>query len=126
MKIEQIAELCHETNAAYCRALGDLSQMPWPAAPHWQQQSAINGVKFHLANPTATEAASHESWLDEKLKDGWKYGPIKNQGTREHPCFVPFTALPAEQQVKDALFKGVVDATRRLVKPVPFMDADGA
>lgn len=116
MKTEQIAEVCHETNAAYCRGLGDNSQQPWQAAPAWQRESAIKGVQFHLANPDATSAASHESWLEQKRQDGWTYGPVKDTTEKTHPCFVPFTALPAEQQVKDALFKGVVDAVRRIAE----------
>lgn len=72
MKIEQIAEVCHETNRAYCRTIGDDSQQPWLAAPEWQRTSAVNGVIFKLQNPDA---------------------------------------LP-----KDALFIGVVNALRDLVK----------
>ena len=110
----QIAAICHETNRAYCQTLGDDSQPTWEDAPEWQMESAAKGVEFHLANPQATESASHESWLDQKRADGWAYGPVKDPANKVHPCFVPFTALPAEQQVKDALFKGIVDAFRRL------------
>lgn len=115
LTVLEIAILCHETNRAYCKMLGDNSQPAWPQAPEWQSASAIKGVEFHLANPDATEAASHESWLKQKQEDGWTYGLVKDPEKKTHPCFVPFTALPAEQQVKDALFKGIVDATRRLV-----------
>lgn len=115
LTIENIATLCHETNRAYCRLLGDDSQLSWEDAPDWQRISAIKGVQFHIAHSEATSAASHESWLEEKRADGWIYGPVKDPAKKEHPCFVPFTALPPEQQVKDAIFKSVVDATRRLL-----------
>lgn len=108
MNIEHIAQVCHEANRAYCQTLGDGTQPAWQDAPDWQKRSAINGVKFHLENPAAGDAASHENWLAEKLKDGWKYGSVKNSELKEHPCFVPFTALPTEQQSKGALFRGVV------------------
>jgi hypothetical protein len=110
-----VAILCHETNRAYCALLGDNSQPPWAQAPAWQSESAMKGVEFHLAKPDATEAASHESWLEQKRADGWTYGPVKDAEKKTHPCFVPFTSLPAEQQVKDALFKSIVSATRRLI-----------
>lgn len=42
------------------------------------------------------------------------YGPIKDAVKKEHPCFVPFTTLPAEQQAKDALFRSIVHALRQL------------
>jgi hypothetical protein len=109
--------MCHETNRAYCSALGDDSQLAWEDAPEWQRTSAINDVIFHRNNPTASPSASHESWLAEKRADGWTYGPVKDVEKKTHPCFVPFTGLPLEQQIKDELFKSVVDAVRELIEP---------
>lgn len=114
MSVEQIAAVCHEANREYCRKLGDTSHKDWVNAPEWQRQSAMDGVWFHLENPKASAAASHENWLKDKKKDGWKYGKAKNEDTREHPCVVPFAELPPEQQAKDWLFKGIVDALRAL------------
>ena len=104
-----IAKKCHEINRAYCAALGDASQLPWEQAPEWQRQSAINGVQFHIEHPDAGPDASHNSWLEEKRRDGWKFGPVKDADKKEHPCFVPYDQLPSEQKAKDYLFKGVVD-----------------
>lgn len=112
MKIEEIAKMCHEVNRAYCAFLGDTSQVPWSEAPDWQRTSAEKGVVFHIDNPDAGPAASHNSWLEEKRATGWKYGPVKDADKKEHPCFVAFEELPKEQQLKDVLFKAVVDAAR--------------
>lgn len=117
LSVEEVARVCHETNRVYCEVLGDGSQTLWHFSPEWQRVSAINGVIFHRNNPEASPSASHESWLEEKRNAGWKYGPVKNPDTKEHPCFVPFTGLPLEQQAKDKLFKGVVDALRELIEP---------
>jgi hypothetical protein len=106
--IEMAARVAHEVNRAYCASIGDTSQPAWADAPEWQRQSAINGVKFTLASPTATPERSHESWLTEKAADGWKFGPVKNPEAKEHPCFVPYGELPAAQRVKDYLFLAVV------------------
>lgn len=114
MKAEQIAKVAHEVNRAYCLALGDSSQVAWEDAPQWQRDSAINGVNFHLANPTAGPDHSHDEWLKEKQATGWKYGPVKNPETKEHPCFVSYEELPAEQKAKDYLFRGVVHAMANL------------
>ena len=108
MHIAEIAKVCHEINRAYCHAIGDDSQLPWDQSPEWQRQSAIVGVRFSLANPTAPPSASHDSWMAEKQRDGWKYGPVKDLTKKEHPAFLPYDELPAEQKVKDYLFQAVV------------------
>lgn len=105
-----IAIICHEANRAYCDSIGDPSQKSWAAAPEWQRESAIKGVMWRLANMDAPASASHDSWLEEKRRTGWKYGPTKNPETKEHPCFVPFEELPPEQQAKDELFTAIVKA----------------
>jgi RyR domain len=108
MKIEDIAQVAHEINMAYCQSIGDYSQVPWGEAQEWQKQSAVNGVLFQLENPGLAASASHENWLKEKLADGWKYGPVKDVEKKEHPCCVPYEDLPLSQQSKDYLFKQVV------------------
>lgn len=105
-----IARICHEVNKAYCEALGDNSQLPWEDAPNWQKESATLGVILHSTHPEAGPEASHESWMKQKLEDGWKYGPVKDAEKKEHPCIVPFGELPVEQQAKDFIFRAIVHA----------------
>lgn len=115
MTVDDIARACHEVNRAYCRSLGDDSQLPWDDAPDWQRQSAVSGVKFHLTHPDAGPPGSHENWLREKLADGWVCGPVKDAAKKEHPCCVPYADLPPAQHAKDALFVAVVEALKRHV-----------
>jgi hypothetical protein len=110
MDIRHIARVCHEVNAAYCRSLGDTSQLPWDQAPQWQRDSAVAGVKFLIDNPNAGPGATHASWLALKRAGGWVYGPVKDPATKRHPCMVPFTELPEAQQTKDHLFVATVRA----------------
>lgn len=117
-----IARVCHEVNRAYCQALGDNSQPRWNDAPDWQKDSAREGVMLHLSGDT-TPAASHESWMRQKLADGWTYGPVKDPEKKEHPCLVAFESLPREQQAKDFIFKAVVDTLAQLVQ-WPDSDSD--
>lgn len=116
MTKENIAQVAHEINKAFCSSIGDNSQPSWEDAPEWQKSSAINGVQFHIDNPNASPSASHESWLKQKTDEGWKYGPIKNAETKEHPCFVSYDELPIEQKSKDYLFKQVIHSLKSYIQ----------
>jgi hypothetical protein len=105
-----VAKVCHQANKAFCESIGDYSQRDWNDAPQWQTNSAINGVNFQIANPDAPASSSHDSWLEEKRNAGWKWGPIKNEDLKEHPCFCAYDELPPEQQAKDHIFKAVCQA----------------
>ena len=110
-----IARVAHEINKAYCESIGDFTQPLWDGAPVWQKVSAESGVKFHILNPEAKPSASHESWLKEKEAHGWKYGKVKDPEKKEHPCFVPYSELSAEQKTKDFLFKQVIESLKDIV-----------
>ncbi len=120
MTVEQIAQLAHETNRAYCRLIGDDSQPAWEDAPDWQKTSAVDGVEFHLAaralGKEPPPSASHDNWLEEKRANGWKYGPVKDPAKKEHPCYVPYEELPADQRLKDYLFSAIVKACAESLK----------
>lgn len=113
--IEATAKVAHEANRAWCECNGDRSQPKWEDAPEWQRESAINGVKFHIENPDASDSASHDNWMAEKVADGWVYGEEKSPDATPptHHCIVPFDELPKEQQIKDAIFRAIVHATQK-------------
>lgn len=115
MNSEMIARVCHEVNRAYCQSLGDMSQPSWEDAPQWQRDSAMLGVKLHTENNVGPEA-SHESWMAQKVAEGWVFGPKKDPEAKTHHCIVPFDMLPREQQAKDFIFRAVVHALRDIPK----------
>lgn len=106
----QIAQIVHEANRAYCQTIGDNTQVAWVEAPEWQKESTVNGVEGILTGGITRPEQSHESWLAEKQRTGWTYGPVKDAARKEHPCFVPYDQLPPEQQAKDAIFFAIVRA----------------
>ena len=112
----QIARVCHEVNRAYCLALGDATQPSWEEAPDWQAKSAIQGVEMHRNNPNAGPEESHESWMRQKIADGWKHGEVKDPAAKTHPCIVGFGELPEAQRAKDFIFRAIVHA---LIEPIP-------
>lgn len=107
-KVTVIAKIAHEVNRAYCLTIGDDSQKPWDEASNHQKESVINGVEFLLDNPDATPQESHENWVKSKIDAGWKYGVIKNEDEKTHPCLVDYKNLPQEHQSKDLIFTTVV------------------
>ena len=107
-EIFQAARVAHEVNRAYCQAIGDTSQVSWEDAPDWQKDSAVAGVRAHVADPSLTPEQSHQKWYDHKKKEGWTYGRVKDADKKEHPCMVSYAKLPLEQRIKDHLFKAVV------------------
>jgi len=95
--IEVAARSAHEANRAWCLAHGDDSQLAWADAPSWQKESAKEGVRGVIRGNTPQQ--SHETWLEHKAKEGWKYGPTKDPERKEHPCFVPYDELSAAQSL---------------------------
>ena len=67
--VTQIAIICHEANRAYCKTLGDDSQLPWADAPQWQRDSIIAGVEYRLANRNDATQLRLVSSDEQKRKD---------------------------------------------------------
>lgn len=112
----KVARICHEVNRALCASQGDHTQLPFDEAPEWQQDSAILGVFFHHNNPDAGPSNSHDSWMREKLDNGWVYGATKDEDLQTHPCIVPFDQLPTAQQSKDFVFRQIVHSVLEMLE----------
>jgi hypothetical protein len=44
---------------------------------------------------------THENWAHQRLSDGWRWGPARDDGRREHPCLVAYDDLPEEEREYD-------------------------
>lgn len=43
----------------------------------------------------------HEVWAQNRLRQGWTYGPVRDDVNRKHPCLVPYNRLPEEEKDYD-------------------------
>jgi class 3 adenylate cyclase/tetratricopeptide (TPR) repeat protein len=44
---------------------------------------------------------THEIWAQQRVSEGWRYGPHRNDDTKEHPCLVPYNQLPEMEREYD-------------------------
>lgn len=43
----------------------------------------------------------HEVWSQNRIKDGWKYGEVRNDARKETPCLIPYNQLPESEKEYD-------------------------
>ena len=43
----------------------------------------------------------HEVWAAGRIAAGWKYGPVRDDIKKEHPCLIPYEELSEEEKDYD-------------------------
>lgn len=43
----------------------------------------------------------HEVWAQNRMEEGWVFGPVRNDAKRETPCLVPYEELPEIEKAYD-------------------------
>jgi len=43
----------------------------------------------------------HEVWAAGRMASGWKYGPVRDELKKEHPCLIPYEELTEEEKNYD-------------------------
>ena len=43
----------------------------------------------------------HDVWAQNRIKEGWTYGPERNDELKQTPCLVPYENLPEEEKDYD-------------------------
>lgn len=53
--------------------------------------------------PLAEEMAKnvHEVWAASRLREGWTYGPLRDDEKKTHPCLVAYEQLPESEKEYD-------------------------
>lgn len=40
----------------------------------------------------------HEVWAEKRIAQGWKWGVVRNDRLKKHPCLMPYEDLPEEEK----------------------------
>ncbi len=43
----------------------------------------------------------HDVWAISRIKEGWTYGPMRDNVAKTTPCLVPYNELPEEEKAYD-------------------------
>lgn len=43
----------------------------------------------------------HITWMNQRIKEGWSYGPVRNDEKKQTPCIVPYNALSENEKEYD-------------------------
>ncbi len=107
-EIEKIARTVHEALRAWAAANGQVPYPAWRRAPKWMKDSSIESVRYVLENPKAQASAQHDQWMAQKIRDGWRFGEVKDADKKTHPLLIPYEQLPEIERKKDALLNATV------------------
>ena len=64
---------------------------------------------------------AHDNWARQRLAEGWRYGPERNDERKENPDLVPYGQLPDSEKEYDRsaaleTLKAIVSLGYRIVK----------
>jgi hypothetical protein len=73
-----------------------MSYKPRPIdTSHIKLRPEIHDLTEALAKNT------HEVWAQERMAQGWRFGPERNDQRKEHPSLIPYEQLPEKEKVYD-------------------------
>ena len=107
-RIEFAAATAHEANRLLGLSLADRSPRHWTEAEAWEKNSAIDGVRALLLDPSLTPGQLHSCWMRMLEADGWHYGGNEDSGRKEHHNLLPFEELIPGEELKFEMFRLVV------------------
>ena len=46
---------------------------------------------------------AHDVWADARIKEGWTFGPERDDVNKKHPDIIPYSALPDSEKEYDRI-----------------------
>lgn len=44
---------------------------------------------------------AHDLWARQRLAEGWRWGPVRDDAHKRHPCLIPYADLPETEKAYD-------------------------
>lgn len=73
--------------------------MTYRPAP--RDTSAIELPREVVALTELLARNTHENWARQRIEDGWRYGPRRDDERKEHPSLVPYEELSESEKEYD-------------------------
>lgn len=73
--------------------------MSYKPAPISTSHVKLSAEILQLTEALAKNA--HEVWAQERVAQGWRFGPARNDSRKEHPSLIPYEQLPESEKVFD-------------------------
>ena len=88
---------------------------PYIPAPIDTTDVILSGKLLELVERLAEN--THDVWAAERLRQGWTYGPERNDQTKQNPCLIPYDDLPEDEKIFD---RNTAMETLKLIRKLGF------
>ena len=103
LKIESNGQGAHQRTGVRpserCAARKDRPELPYEPSPLDTSGVALDEQILVLTELLAKH--THDVWAQQRLAEGWRHGPTRNDARKEHPNLVPYEELSHEEQEYD-------------------------
>jgi class 3 adenylate cyclase/tetratricopeptide (TPR) repeat protein len=96
--------------------------MAYNPKPIDTSQILLNAALTELTERLAENV--HDTWSQRRLAEGWRYGPSRNDASKEHPNLVPYDQLPEHEREYDR--KTALETIRMLLSLGYQIEAPGS
>jgi hypothetical protein len=83
--------------------------LPWERLPETERLAFRADIQFMVNNAHLNDAERHEAWVEDRRRDGWRFGEL-NRHTRRHPAMVPYNKLSPFEAARHRIVSGLVTA----------------
>lgn len=86
----------------------------------------VEGIALDADLEELTEAIAenaHDIWARARMDEGWTYGPVRDDSTKQHPDLIPYAMLPDSEKEYDRI---MAMNTLRLVRRLGFNIENGS